>query len=221
MPPYFVNGEVLDESYFINKAEQSVDPTDDEGKVVKLEADGKFHPDFLPFEEAIVVVPFGIGSSSFGTNDVDSPTVAQAGLVFVPSNITVAKLSLRIGTVTVAGTLDISLYTEDGQTKLFTVTTPTVAAQTIVTVTLGAPVSLTPGNYYILINSNASVNFQVYTYTTPTPFSVANTNLNGDISGEPKLGGTLTITSGTPPTTFNPSSLTAANSKALVVRFDS
>ncbi len=35
-------------TYFINESEKSVDPTDDEGKVVQLENDGKLSPEFIP-----------------------------------------------------------------------------------------------------------------------------------------------------------------------------
>ena len=57
-------GETVTANDFIFKADQSVDPTDDEGKVPKIEADGTIHRDFLPSADIATLV----AGESFSAN---------------------------------------------------------------------------------------------------------------------------------------------------------
>lgn len=59
-------GDTIESSDFIKKSEQSTDPTDDENRVPKIEADGRLHADFtmpagifFPFAGASGDVPAG------------------------------------------------------------------------------------------------------------------------------------------------------------------
>ena len=145
-------------------------------------------------------------------------TTAQVGMVEVTKKITVNSISFRTGTVTVAGTVKISLYSEDGQTQIFSVTTASLTADTIITTAVAAVV-LPIGNYYIVIQPVGPTNAQVYAWTDLIPFAATLTLLS--ITSEYRTSGTITVTADTPPTTFNPASdITVAIAKTLVFRLD-
>lgn len=209
------NGQVIDADDFLDESDGSA------GKVAKTKAGGKLDRSFIPARVALTVVPDGYGADGYTTINAVTNTLARVGLISVPHTIEVSKVSFRVSTVSVAGTVDVSLYTEDGQTRVFSVTSGTLVTQTIETITLGSPVTLEPGNYYVVINANGTTDALVHSYSiSVSPFSSGTANLNGGVSGERVISGTMTITSGTPPTTFDPTALTVANNQTLVVRFD-
>lgn len=116
----------------------------------------------------------------------------------IPFEITVTSIDIRApGTISTAGTFDIGVYSENGQTKHIDVTTASVSASGIVH-TAVASVTLPAGRYYFVLvpNSTADVEF--------TRHSVIGVNFAD--TGEPILCGYLTVTASTLPATFNPSS---------------
>lgn len=145
-------------------------------------------------------------------------TTARLILLEIPFQITINKVSFLASTNRTPGTIDISLYSEDGQTQIFSVTTASVSGAGLVTTAVPSVV-VDPGNYYLVTNANGTTDLDTYNwYTTAT--NMDTTNFNGGITSEPILCGTLTITAGTPPTTFSPTALTASDSVGLSVRFD-
>jgi hypothetical protein len=165
-----------------------------------------------------------IPQSIYGYSDTPSSTQptdtsARIGLVVIPHRIIVNKVSLRTGLNTSTSPLDVSLYSRDGNTRLFAVSSAgTHAANTIVTISISG-VEVLPGHYWLMVNTDTSTLMQVIAYTEPVPFT-ATQGFNNGVSGEPVLSGTLAITSGTPPATINPSSIAAAINSIVIVRLD-
>jgi len=118
----------------------------------------------------------------------------------LPSTVVVNSIRLNIVTVNTAGTLDISVYSEDGQTRLISVTTASISGTGVVT-TAGGGVSLPAGNYYIAVNTNSTADIAFSTNTITA-------TLRTGVTSEPTLSGTVTITAGTPPTTITQVSVT-------------
>jgi len=204
---------------FIQSADRDADPTEDEGRVPVLEEDGKLSPAFQSMEESILQIPAPITFEDI-TSSLASATTMKLGMIRVTAPIMLASISFRIASVTFAGTLDISLYSQDGATRILTVTTPTITTTGNQTVTLASPIKINIGDYYIGFNANgpANINPSVYREDSGT---FGSSTLGGSISGKPRTAGTVSISSGTPPSTINPNTITAANSNTLVVRFDS
>lgn len=146
-------------------------------------------------------------------------TTANLGQVIVPFEITANKITFSCTAVTTPGTVDLSLYSEDGQTRLFSVTTATISGQGLVTTALPSVV-IPPGVYYIAINPNGTASLSVRTFNNNIdPFSTTN-GLQYDVAGEPVMQGTFAIAAGTPPATFTPSSITELAQTTLIFRLD-
>ncbi len=153
------------------------------------------------------------------TGSTAGNTNAWVGQVVIPFKITVNKISIIVSLVGTAGTLDLSLYSEDGQTRLFSVTTATISATGIITTAVSSVV-VQPGIYYIMLNPNDTANITTYFWGNQSnPFNVISGFIK-DVVSEPVIQGDLTIAAGTPPTTFSPIALTAALYKTLICRLD-
>lgn len=143
----------------------------------------------------------------------------------LPQAITVNKISLKTGgTVSTAGTYDITIYSENGQTQEIAITTASVSAADTIITTAVSSVVLAAGNHWIGFNPNTSADAQFYSYQQATNGAL-NTLTNGlpyDISSEPVLSASTVITASTPAATFTPSSLTerALNTSGPIFRLD-
>lgn len=146
-------------------------------------------------------------------------TTAIVGQIHIPLQITVNKVSLRFGAVSAAGTFDVSIYSEDGQTRHISVTTASVSANTIVTTAVSA-VTLYPGIYYVMVNGNSTANAEVYCYNQAGTGFTTTTGLVDDVTSEPILQGTYTITADTPPETVTLASITATDDTTAIIRLD-
>ncbi len=148
------------------------------------------------------------------TGDVSVNTTAYAASFVLPASITVNKLSIDIVSVDVAGTLDIAIYSENGQTQHIAITTASISAGGIVTTAVSA-VTLAAGVYYILVipNSTADINVRCYTASGFQDFRA--------VTSEPLYSGVITgLTAGTLPATFTPSSITTDSNRCMVFRLD-
>lgn len=169
--------------------------------------------------ETLVPLPQGNAATVVATPTLTGSTTAFLGQIIVPFSITVNKISFAVGGVTVAGTIDITLYSEDGQTQIFSTTTNSISTTGVKTVGLSA-VSLSPGVYYIMVNTNSTTNIVPYAWgQSNEPFTTTN-GLLGDVTSEPVVRGTLAISADTPPATFTPSSITDATESTLIIRLD-
>lgn len=144
-------------------------------------------------------------------------TTAWCGSFSLPIWITVNKITVRCNTVSVAGSVKIGIYSEDGQTQKFSVTTASIAAWWAVTTAVSS-VALTAGMYYIVWCLSGTADLTLQNYTGIATIADA---LTQGITSEPILSGTLAISASTLPTTFNPvTDITAQISNCLAFRLD-
>lgn len=168
----------------------------------------------------IVPIPATLGTGAFTASALATNTTMNIGQVIIPIQITVNKISVRTGAVTTPGTVTLSLYSEDGQTRLFSVTTASLSSAATVYTTAVSSVVVQPGIYYLAVNPNSTANLEMYFLTSATiPFS-STEGLGEDVGSEPVMQGTLTITASTAPTTITPTAITGGTSKTLIARLD-
>lgn len=153
-------------------------------------------------------------SNTYGVVLVNSNTTAFAGKVYIPSKITVTRISYYADH-NVNGTYKIALFTEDGQTQIFSYTTPTISTDGLHTDTISSTI-IYPGFYYIVMLpvGTASASFRI---------SVRDNTVGGaldSIASAPVTSGTITVTASTMPSTITPSAITSANNAGLIFRLD-
>lgn len=154
-------------------------------------------------------------------SQLNSNTTLWLGLVNIPHPMTVNKLTVYISSTTGDGTLDISLYSEDGQTRLFSITTANLTSADFLESTAVAGVVIPAGNYWIAVNTNGTADLVTFFYTVPTQTPYGTTaGIFFDVAGEPVVMGTLAITAGTPPATIDPTAITEGAGKILLFRLD-
>jgi hypothetical protein len=142
------------------------------------------------------------------------------GRVVISAPILANEITWRNGVHSSNGTMDISLYSDDGQTRVFSVTTATITSTGYKTTTLSS-VAIEAGVYYIAFNGNSTEDFDPDVYTDQQGSSRNLFQGWGTAGGsEPIYEGTLTITGGTPPATIDPTAITTSVAKTLVFRLD-
>ena len=157
--------------------------------------------------------------TTFSTN-----TTQSLYQFILPFSITVNKISMKTGgTVTSAGTWDITIYSENGQTQEIAVTTASVSTGDTIITTAVSSVTLSAGVHWFAINPNGTANAQWFCYTQGVNAALGLTaGLLGDVSSEPVIAGTLAISADTPSATFTPTALTenTLNNVGVVFRLD-
>lgn len=152
--------------------------------------------------------------TSTGGPTLNDNTTAYIGLETFEFEIEINNISFYVTNYVAQGTLDIAIYSEDGQTKHLEVTTPTINANGVWKATLGSPVTLPAGQYYVAVVSNDAaidlrIRFWVHSYLTT------------GVTGKKKIGGTMTVAAGTLPATFDPvNDLTVDSYVGLYMRLD-
>ena len=148
-------------------------------------------------------------------------TTAHIGQVVIPFAITANNITIRTSTISVAGTCILSLFSEDGQTRLFSVTTGNITTiSTLYTTNLSA-VEIPAGIYYLSVQPTSTANIRTYGWSSfAVPFS-STEGIQSDIAGKPVMQGTVTVTADTAPTTLTPASISeSATRETLVIRLD-
>lgn len=198
----------------------------DVSKIPRLNASGLLDTSVIPVTATAVTLipPSAIvpgGESGTTSIVVSSNTTAFLGQVIVPFGITVNKITVRTGdAVATPGTFDLSLYSEDGQTQKFSVTTASVASIDTLYTTAVSSVVLAPGVYYIMINPNGTANAEFrLRLIASVPFSTT-ASLANDVASEPVMQGSITISASTPPSTFDPTTITDATNRTIIFRLD-
>lgn len=138
-------------------------------------------------------------TSGTTTRALNTNTNMQVCQIIIPYTITVNKVTMNVTGVGASGTLKVAFYTEDGQTRPITFTTATISGTGLVTTTLGAPVTLSPGIYYFAVMSVSTANITLTRYnaaTSMTTFAV--------VSGKATLLDVYTVTADTIPATISP-----------------
>lgn len=152
---------------------------------------------------------FAISSKQMNVN-----TTGWCGKISITSGITTQKISIEIASHAVNGTLKIALFSEDGQTQIFSVTTATITTTGIVSTAISST-TINAGHYYIVVIPVSTTDTSPRTYS----FSANVATLN-DPASEPVLSGTITVTAGTMPSTITPTSITADATSCLTFRLD-
>lgn len=147
---------------------------------------------------------------------VSTNTQMFVGQCTIPFDIVANSVSFNVETVGTSGTLDVTLFAEDGQKMIFSVTTATISGASIVTTSLSS-VMIPAGIYYIAINPNGTAAVTVSVWDTENSFDV--TELLYNVTSKPVIQGTVAISAGTP-ATFTPSSLTYIDNRTLYFRLD-
>ncbi len=165
-------------------------------------------------DNATFMVPAPIQYSTIdaGAIAASTNTTMTVGSVYVPFGITVNKISIKAVVVGGAGTLDIGVYSEDGQTKEIDVTTASISGAGVVTTAVSA-VQILSGIHYIAVVPNGSANVTLLSWETSD-------NSYQEVSSEITIEGTETVSAGALPATFDPTAITAADSSTLYCRFD-
>ncbi len=157
------------------------------------------------------------------TINTSSNTTAYFWLFELPFPITVNYLSFSaFSGGSTETTVDIAVYSKDGQTKYFEITIANTGGGAVLETAVSS-VLLPAGYYYIALVPNTNSSTEGF-YTTDLIENIWS-NLNGyDLTTQPKLSGTKTVTAGTLPTTFNPvtdlTEINATNGGWLPFRLD-
>lgn len=146
-------------------------------------------------------------------------TTGYVGVIQIPVGITINKVTQRWTATQASANVKFGIYELDGQTQVFNVTVPSDNA--LETVTLGSPVQVSAGNYYLVMVSDQAVPSHQPTAWATSASSSALDALINTVTGEPKYEGTITVVASTLPATFDPNAdVTGSLSKTGVVRFD-
>lgn len=208
---------ILDEDNMASNSDTKV-PTQQSVKAYVDAATGSYSAKTLI---AHSVLDSGSGDPS-ASLQLNSNTTAYLGQIVVPFGMTINKITIKsAGSIGTAGTLDLSLYSETGQTQYFSVTTASVAAADTLYTTAVSSVGVTAGIYYLMVNTNgtADVTVQMWQVDGDGVFGTT-AGFIGDVTSEPKIQGSLTITAGTPPATFDPTAITENISGTIASRWD-
>lgn len=161
--------------------------------------------------KSLIPRPFTIEGAAAAAHSTS--ITGYVGLLNFPAGITANKLTFAIETVTSVGTARIGLYSDDGQTQIFSVLTGQITG-TVASVVNISSVVIAPGNYYsVIVPVSFNGNFHAWA-TSAAPTALLRQGL-----GKYTYSGNLVVTGGTLPTTFNPSVLALTGSQA-VLRFD-
>ena len=165
------------------------------------------------------------GGRSFLNVTHSNNTEMFVGQVSINHNILCNKISFSTGnTITTPGTVDVTLYSEDCQTVIFSVSSATLSlTNTIYTITLPTQTEILSGVYYIAVNSNSSFNGTLQYYYSQQNGEVDDGAIASlqNISTLPVIQGIVSITASTPPTDFSPiDDITQDYNKVLIFRLD-
>lgn len=160
------------------------------------------------------LIPFHPGAVAESTKQMNSNTTMYVGLIEVTRPIIVSQIKFNVGSVGTGGTLGIAIFSNDGQTRYCDETTTSISGTGIHAHTMSANVYLAPGLYYVAFNPDGTADLTLTTFASPTAAAAAATGLN-------ETGGTVTVTAGTVPTTFDPDTgVTYAANCCVEVRFN-
>lgn len=176
-----------------------------------------------PFSALQTFFPQSLYGTSTVVANIAANTTATCGAWNFPSRMSIASTTIMsASTPGTAGTVDIGIYeinTATLATKVFEVTTGTIAVNRQKYGAVTSPAfSLNPGNYYICVVPNGTANVDLEFFSSGNSGGADN-NLN-KITDGPVMGGTLTVSAGVLPSTFNPVSLSVSAPMLLQTRFD-
>lgn len=156
------------------------------------------------------------GNTVVTSNQYTDRTLMRLTMVKIYDKITVNELTFNCAGISNGTTLKIAIFSENGQTKILEVESPTLTGAAVVTIALDSPVVINPGNYFIAaLSTGASGSFSITSYNAST-----GVNSLHDVTGYTKLNGVYTVTADTIPDTITLASITANSVGAAYVRLD-
>ena len=139
---------------------------------------------------------------------INDNTTMRFLLLDIPWKMSMTKFAIKTDTVTTAGSLDIGFYSADGSSLLAWTTTPTLSS-TVTVYEVNLAYNFTPGQYYVaMVGNESSIDIDLIAW-----------RLFGgcpSFSGERILSGTQTVTAGTLPSSFDPTSGTFVLDNLLI-----
>lgn len=161
------------------------------------------------------VIPLSILASTETTSQSVSTTTRMIiGLVNIPQTITATKVTFKVEAYTATGTAKVALYSYDGGTQVFGVTSATISGTGFVTTTVSATIAA--GQYWAGIVATGTSNYTIDTWSTGSGISqFANVP-----SGKAIVEGYYTVTAGTLPATITPTSVVYTQAYCPVIRLD-
>lgn len=164
--------------------------------------------DLTAFPEPVVP------TDGVNTRTLSNPVDSYLALFNLTRGITLNKLTVNVTAVAVSGTFKVGIFSEDGQTKYGEATSATVSGASEVTLTFSALV-LPAGNLWFQFVSVSGASITISRYGI-----MATVTALKDVTSEPSICGTLTVTSGTIPATLTLASISATEEGAFVIRLD-
>lgn len=157
------------------------------------------------------LIPLNNTNPITGGNPPNNATVG-IGQVSLPYKLTVNQLSFDIQGLTGTASTTIALFSEDGQTRYFSTTSPLYSTTGVKTLTFQSPVVVPAGIAYLgIITNSPNTSYYSFNLNTSGPFS------DGlyAVSGKPSVYGTTTAATGSSmPLTITPGSIANGNSSA-------
>jgi len=162
---------------------------------------------------------YGTATDGLTPRDMSTNTTMYVAQFVISNPITVNKVSFYVQAVDVAGVAKLALYSEDGQTKVFEVSTASISGTGVITTSLSSPTVILPGNYYFAALPSGTCNVDVIVYNDISTYMDA---LIDGVTSEPIINGTVTVTASTIPSTITPTSITSSDttSRAILFRLD-
>lgn len=151
----------------------------------------------------------GVGTKALN-NNVDG----YVHMFSLDKQIIVNKITLNVTAVGAAGTINIGIFSADGQTRHISVTTASISGSGLVTTSVSA-VTLPAGNYYMLLGSVSTADITFSQWAALSPVSALRA-----VSSEPTLTGSYTVTASTMPSTITLASISSGTDGAFVFRLD-
>jgi hypothetical protein len=147
-------------------------------------------------------------------------TTMKLGQVIFPFAITANSISFRVNGHTTTGTIKIALFSEDGQTKLFEVTTASITTTGIVKTSISSVV-IAAGIYYLAFLPQSTVNIEFSCFATDADIDQSFYN---NVTSEPRIAGSATVSADTIPATITPTTIIGSgdspDSVIMVCRID-
>lgn len=194
----------------------------DEGKVPKLDENGQIPVDFLPISQqsSVVILPKPEISTSgaLASVQMNSNTTAFVGLIDIPYEISANVVFIRKTSLSTSGNFKLALFTPDGQTKILEETIATGSGTGLLLYQLATQTTIPAGKYYVMIVPVSTTDFNSSFYTTQSAGTLGSDSLYSDGGSAFALEGTLTVTAGTIPSTFDPTNINAVANRTLAFR---
>lgn len=152
--------------------------------------------------------------SGAGTRALNNNVDGYVHMFSLAKKIVVNKITFNVTAVGAAGTINIGIFSADGQTRHISVTTASISGTGLVTTAVSA-VTLPAGNYYMLLGSVSTANVTFSTWATLSPLDGLRA-----VSSEPTLTGTYTVTASTMPSTITLASISSGTEACFAFRLD-